>query len=203
MAVAGVMWYQSSHSAEKTNSVAANETKKSSKRKKKTAEAPAPVAAAPVEEEKTLSQSEEQKLREQIERRALELQGGDAAKAANAKEAEKKVPKRTDDYAPAEEKAIREQVGEEITIKERVAKVRLSNTGKSLYIEFAGGGVASARACGRYRTNLGVEGMSVSELGGLEGKMVRIKGVVSVEFGTDRLILDLTSRDQVMELAEP
>lgn len=203
MAVAGVLWYQSSHSAEKTNAVAANETKKPSKRKKKTAEAPAPVAAAPVEEEKTLSQSEEQKLREQIERRALELQGGDAAKAANAKEAEKKVPKRTDDYAPSEEKAIREQVGEEITIKERVAKVRLSNTGKSLYIEFAGGGVASARACGRYRTNLGVEGMSVSELGGLEGKMVRIKGVVSVEFGTDRLILDLTSRDQVMELAEP
>jgi hypothetical protein len=203
IAVAGMKWYQANQSSSQANSVTAAETQKPTKRQKKAPEAAAPAAVAaatPVEEEKTLSQSEEQKLREQIEKRALELQGGKAAAAAKSGETVKKVPKRTDDYGPAEHKAIGEQVGEEISVKERVAKVRLSNTGKSLYIEFEGGGVASARACGRYRTNLGVEGMSVSELGGLEGKMVRIKGIVSVEFGTDRLIIDITSRDQVTEL---
>jgi hypothetical protein len=200
MTVTGIKWFQGSRSAKETNSVTAAETRKTTKSKKKTGQASVPVAATPVEEEKTLSQSEEQKLREQIEKRALELQGGKAASSAKSEETAKKVPKRTDDYGPSEHKAIREQVGEEISLKERVAKVRLSNTGKSLYIEFEGGGVASARACGRYRTNLGVEGMSVSELGGLEGKMVRIKGIVSVEFGTDRLIIDITSRDQVTEL---
>lgn len=81
--------------------------------------------------------------------------------------------------------------------------MRLSSSGKSLYIEFQGAGAATERACGRYLTSLGVEGMSVSELGGLEGKSVRIKGVVSKEFGTDRVIIDLKSRDQVMELEEP
>lgn len=201
IAVAGMKWYQAGQSSPKANSVTAAEVQKPTKRQKKAEEAAPPaVAARPVEVEKTLSQSEEQKLREQIEKRALELQGGKAAASAKSGETVKKAPKRTDDYAPAEHKAIGEQVGEEIAVKERVAKVRLSNTGKSLYIEFEGGGVASARACGRYRTNLGVEGMSVSELGGLEGKMVRIKGIVSVEFGTDRLIIDITSRDQVTEL---
>lgn len=204
MTVVGVLWYQSSHSADQARAVAVNDSKKASKPKKNTAEtASTPAAAITVEEEKTLSHSEEQKLREQVERRARELQGGIPASTAKSADSVKKVPKRTDDYGPAEHKALQEQIGEEITIKERVAKVRLSDSGKSLYIEFEGGGVASARACGRYRTHLGVEGMSVSELGGLVGKMVRIKGVVSVEFGTDRLIVDLTSRDQVMELDEP
>jgi hypothetical protein len=201
LAAAGIVWYQARHSSEKT--LAVTQVQESSAPRKKTQAVPAPKVADAEQQEKSLSVSEEQKLREKIEQRALELQRGIAKGDPANSASEKKAPKRSDDYSPAEHKAIREQIGEEIAIKERVAKVRLSSSGKSLYIEFQGDGAATERACGRYLTSLGVEGMSVSELGGLEGKSVRIKGVVSKEFGTDRVIIDLKSRDQVMELEEP
>lgn len=205
IAATGIVWYKVRHSNEKTNekTLAVTSERKSSPPKKTAVAAPASVVADATKEEKSLSVSEEQKLREKIEQRALELQRGIAKGDPANSASEKKAPKRSDDYSPAEHKAIREQIGEEIAIKERVAKVRLSSSGKSLYIEFQGDGAATERACGRYLTSLGVEGMSVSELGGLEGKSVRIKGVVSKEFGTDRVIIDLKSRDQVMELEEP
>jgi len=39
----------------------------------------------------------------------------------------------------------------------------------------------------------------LSELGNLKGKMVRLKGLVQEEFGTKRIVINLVTRDQVME----
>ncbi len=80
---------------------------------------------------------------------------------------------------------------------QKVTSVRLSGSGKSLYLEFDGDGIAANRACGRYLTNLGVAGMSVSDLGYLKGKKVRILGKVVEEFGTNRVMVDLIAPSQI------
>ena len=68
-------------------------------------------------------------------------------------------------------------------------------------MEFDGG--APERILGRYLTNLGVDGMSVSELGSLEGKWVRATGTVGTEVGTNRVVLDLRSPTQLVEQPAP
>ncbi len=203
MSLVGIKWYQVSHSKSNADAVAAAADQKTSTRRKKATNPSSPVAVAVPVEKTRSSASDEQKVRAQIEQRARELQKGTSATSVKSKDTDKKVPKREGDYSPEEHKAIGEQVGEKISVKERVAQVRLSNSGKSLYIEFRGDAGASQSACGRYFTNLGVPGMSVSELSGLQGKTVRIQGVVGVEFGTNRLIIDLTSREQITLLDAP
>jgi len=117
---------------------------------------------------------------------------------ARTEEANKpKTPKREGDYKPEEVSTVRDQLRQEITILGRVNRVRTSNSEKSLYIEF--GSDPEENVCGRYMNNLGKEGMSLSELGNLKGKMVRLKGLVQEEFGTKRIVINLVTRDQVME----
>lgn len=109
-----------------------------------------------------------------------------------------KTPKREGDYKPEEVSLLRDQLRQEVTILGRVNRVRTSSSEKSLYIEF--GSDPEENVCGRYMNKLGKEGMSVSELGNLKGKMVRIKGLVQEEFGTKRIVINLITRDQVTEL---
>ena len=162
-------------------------------------------AKAPVvTEQAPLSMSQEDKMRADIERRALELQAQASATTTKpnppAAVAGPKSPKK-ETYAPGEVILMREQKGEQITVVARVLKVKLSSTGKSLYVEFDGG--APERILGRYLTNLGVDGMSVSELGSLEGKWVRATGTVGTEVGTNRVVLDLRSPTQLVEQPAP
>lgn len=151
--------------------------------------------------------SVEDKMRADIERKARELQGIAAAEdseksqkkpAASSRKKEKPAAaKRDGDYQPSEVAEVKEQMREEISVMGKVAKVRMSQSGKSVYIEFEGD--AANTVCGRYLTNQGKEGMSVSELGAIEGKTVRITGVVQEEFGTNRVVVNLVTRDQVKE----
>ena len=120
------------------------------------------------------------------------------AEAARTEESNKpKTPKREGDYKPEEVSMLRDQLRQEVTILGRVNRVRTSNSEKSLYIEF--GSDPEENVCGRYMNNLGKDGMSLSELGNLKGKMVRLKGLVQEEFGTKRIVINLVTRDQVME----
>lgn len=182
------------------------------------AAAPAPKAPSPVitrtsavpraaAEGAPRTLSQEDAMREQIERRAVEMQKQAAAttppnknRPATQPAAGPKAPKKPE-YMPGEMELITQQKGEEIVVVAPISKVKLSTTGKTLYIEFSGG--ATERIIGRHLTNLGAEGMSVSELGGLEGKRVRVRGKVAVEFGSNRIILDIISRDQITEEPAP
>ncbi len=162
--------------------------------------------AAPVvrEEEKTRSLSEEDQMRAEIERKALALQ--QQAAAASPIPPKKPTPTvpaqpKKSEYAPGEVELLRQQMGEEVVIVAPVKEVKLSSTSKTLYIMLDG--PAPEKIIGRYLTNLGVEGMSVSELGGLEGKRVRVSGKVANELGTNRLILDIKTREQIIEEAAP
>jgi hypothetical protein len=101
------------------------------------------------------------------------------------------------DYVPQESREIRKRMGQEISLMEKVSAVSLSSSGKSLYIEFSGGGQADSRVRGRYLTELGMKGMSLKELAHLKGKKVRIRGKVTEERPTGRLIIDLTSSSQI------
>lgn len=145
----------------------------------------------------------EDKMRAEIERKARELQGisgKESSKKSTTAKKEKDKPasaKRDGDYQPQEWAEVKEQMSEEISVLGKVSKVRMSQSGKSVYIEFEGD--AAKTVCGRYLTNLGKEGMSVSELGAIEGKTVRITGVVQEEFGTNRIVVNLITRDQVKE----
>ncbi len=155
--------------------------------------------------------SEEQRLAA-IEKRAREMQqdaGGAGTISKSPKVATKKpkedppeeekpkVAKRDGDYKPEESELINQQEGEEISVLGVIAKVQLSSTGKTLYIVFDTENDSVVR--GRYLTSNGKEGMSVSELGGLEGTKVRITGRVLEEFGTKRYVIDLSSRTQIVE----
>lgn len=165
-------------------------------------------SAIVIAEEKPRTVLEEDKAREDIMRRALELQQQAAANSprttrpASPKPAanQPKPPKKSE-YMPGEVEAMALQLNEDVTVAAVISKVKLSSTGKSLYIEFDGG--ATVRIIGRYLTNLGAEGMSVSELGGLEGTRVRVTGKVQKEFGNNRLILDVPSRDKIVEAPAP
>lgn len=149
--------------------------------------------------------SDESKMREKAEKMARDLQADLDSSAkpalrdttATGKESEKQV-----EYEPSHVRGIRKQLGNEIFMTEKVTSVRPSSSGKSLYIEFAGDGIAANRACGRYLANLGVAGMSVSELGHLKGKKVRLRGKVVEEFGTGRIMVDLISPNQIEVLEE-
>jgi hypothetical protein len=124
------------------------------------------------------------------------LEGNPTADEAKVEDPSK--PKREGDYKPEDVSLLRDQLRKEVTILGRVNRVRTSNSEKSLYIEF--GSDPEENVCGRYMNKLGKEDMSVSELGNLKGKMVRLKGLVQEEFGTKRIVINLMTRDQVMEL---
>ncbi len=118
-------------------------------------------------------------------------------KVEEPEEEKPKVAKRDGDYKPEETELIAEQEGEEISVLGVIAKVQLSSSGKTLYVIFDIGNETVVR--GRYMTTNGKEGMSVSELGVLEGTKVRITGRVMEEFGTKRCVIDLGSRTQIVE----
>ena len=164
--------------------------------------APIPPTTTTAVQEKPTTQSQEDKMRADIERRALELQAqaGPVVTAKPNTPTGPKQPKKAQ-YQPGEIALIREQTGEAITVVAKVSKVKLSSTGKSLYVEFDGG--APERVLGRYLTSLGAEGMSVSELGSLEGKWVQATGIVRVEIGTDRVVIDLKTPTQLVEIPAP
>ena len=157
-------------------------------------------AADATDESSSQAPSDEKKLRENAERLARELQANlsspdDASagtQADKSKGGEKSV-----EYEPSHVRGIRKQLGKEILMTQKVTGVRPSSSGKSLYIEFDGDGIAANRACGRYLANLGVAGMTVGELGYLKGKKVRLRGKVVEEFGTGRIMVDLISPDQI------
>lgn len=167
--------------------------------------APATMAGAAAADATKPKISDEQRLRENAERMARELQANLATPEAK-EESDASGPVqaggKTGEFEPSHVRGIRGQMGKEVFMTQKVTKVRLSDSAKSLYIEFDGAGIAAKRACGRYRTDLGVAGMSVSELGYLEGKKVRLRGKVMEEQGTGRTLIDLTSPDQI-EVLEP
>jgi hypothetical protein len=159
-------------------------------------------------EEKPRTVLEENKAREEIMRKALELQQQAAANTPRAAPAtpqlatnQPKPPKKSE-YMSGDVEALVLQMGEDVTVEAIVSEVKLSSTGKTLYILFDG--AATVRIIGRHLTNLGAKGMSVSELGGLEGTRVRVTGKVQKEFGSNnRLILDIQSRDQIVATPAP
>jgi hypothetical protein len=151
------------------------------------------------------SAADEKRLRENAERLARELQAnlatGEAARDSEPEE--QGDPNLSNgEHEPSHVRGIRKYMGKEILMTQKVTNVRLSSSSKSLYIEFDGAGVAANRACGRYRTELAVAGLSVSELGYLIGKRVRLRGKVMEEQGTGRTIVDVTSPDQI-EVLDP
>jgi hypothetical protein len=147
-------------------------------------------------------------MRAQIERRALEMQKQAAATTPANKipptvkpvTTGPKPPKKAQ-YSPGEIEAISQQKGDDIAVVAIISKVKLSGTGKSLYLDFEGD--APVKVMGRYVTHLGEEGMSVSELGVLEGKRVRIQGKVVQEFGSNRWLIDIKTRAQITQEAAP
>ena len=146
------------------------------------------------------STADEKKLRENAERMARELQANldsPADLSEGDEDEESKASEKSGEYEPSHVRGIRKQLGKEIFMTQKVTNVRPSSSGKSLYIEFDGEGIAANRACGRYFTNLGVDGMSISELAHLKGKKVRLRGKVVEEFGTGRIMVDLTSPAQI------
>lgn len=143
---------------------------------------------------------DEEKKRQNAERLARQLQGDfDPAYSdpENTKSSEIQNADQSFEYEPSHIHVIRMQLGKEIYMTQKVTSVRLSGSGKSLYLEFDGDGMAANRACGRYLTNLGVSGMSVSDLEYLKGKKVRLLGKVVEEFGTNRVMIDLIAPSQI------
>jgi len=164
------------------------------------------AAAAPAvrEEEKPRTISEEDQMRAEIERKALALQ--QQAAVASPVPPKKTTPTlppqpKKSEYTPGEVELLRQQMGQEVVVVSSISEVKLSSSSKTLYVMFDG--QDPEKIIGRYLTNLGVDGMSVSELGGLEGKRARVTGNVAIEFGTNRLILDIKTREQIIEEAAP
>jgi hypothetical protein len=148
---------------------------------------------------------DEKKIRENVEKMARELQENrDSSEdlSASRKADSSKADQKNREHEPDHVRGIRKELGNEILMTEKVSNVRTSSSGKSVYIEFHGDGIAANRACGRYRSELGVAGMSVSELAYLKGKKVRLRGNVVEEAGTGRVMIDLTSPDQIEVLDE-
>lgn len=189
IAAAGVMYWQQTH---KPSEVVAK--KESAKKSKQASKATRPEKTAAAEK----SSSSEEQRRAAITQRALDLQSGKESDAAAVPAAATpRVAARAGDYQPHEMTALREQLGVTLQVKGKVQRVRTSQSGKSLYIEFEGDPEASI--CGRYLMNRGKADMVVKNLEPLIGKVIRLQGEVQEEFGTKRLLIDLEGREQITE----
>jgi hypothetical protein len=175
LAVGAVKWWNE----RETPSIAAKPRAKSVTKQLDAAPSKKPAAAL----------DEKQKLAE-IERRARELQGSAAASSV------KKAP-RAGDYRPHEGKALRQHMNEKVSVSEKLARIRLSSSKKTIYLEFGGSGAKAPQVCGRYLVINQSPGMNEAELNKLKGRKIRITGIVKEEFGSKRLVIDLTERSQI------
>ncbi|MFM2220574.1 MAG: hypothetical protein RLZZ553_322 [Verrucomicrobiota bacterium] len=195
MALGGFVWVRHHHSKMSSSTILSQEKKKSSKSKERG------LSSNKISKEQgSPATDDEENKRQNAEKLARQLQGDfDPAYSdpENTKSSEIQNADQSAEYEPSHIRGIRMQLGKEIYMTQKVTSVRLSGSGKSLYLEFDGDGIAANRACGRYLTNLGVAGMSVSDLGYLKGKKVRILGKVVEEFGTNRVMVDLIAPSQI------
>lgn len=140
-----------------------------------------PKSSAPMDQKQRLAD---------IERRALELQGV-AAQPATPK------PPRKGGYRAREVEALREQMNAKVSVTETLVNVRLSDSQKTIYLEFDDSGVKDSSVCGRYLVMHQSKDMSEVDLKKLVGRKIRITGEVKEEFGTKRLVIDLIERSQI------
>lgn len=157
--------------------------------------AAANAKTAKIEDEaKSSGLSDEKKQLAKIERRARELQGLEESSA------EPHTLRPRDDRAD-EEKQLRGQMGEEVSVVDELVQVGSSKKQKTLYLVFRESGPEAPRLRGRYLVRHQSPGMAEADLKKLIGKKIRVTGVLKEEFGAKkRLIIDLITRDQIVEV---
>jgi len=158
-----------------------------------------PIASTSAKAQKTTSKvekkeaSQEKQRLAEIERRARELQGV-------AADVSVRKPPRDGDYRPHEGEALREQINAEVLVMEKLARLSWSGSKKTLYLVFGGSGAKAPRVMGRYLVINQSPGLGEADLKKLVGKKIRMRGVLKEEFGSKRLIIDLITRDQIVEV---
>jgi hypothetical protein len=159
-----------------------------------------PIASTSAKAQKTTSKvekkeasQEKQKLAE-IERRARELQGLEESPT-------EPHTLRARDYLPHEEKELRERMGEQVSVVDKLERISWSGSEKTLYLVFRESGPEAPRVMGRYLVRYQSPGMEATDVKKLIGKKIRVTGVLKEEFGSKkRLIIDLITRDQIVEV---
>jgi len=100
-------------------------------------------------------------------------------------------------FTPADGAKLRQMRGRNVELEGDLFRVRDSSSGKTRYLEFS-----DARGlddvCGRFWAREGI--YSLGMLKPLEGRRVRMIGVVDFEQGTGRVVVHLDQREQVKDL---
>lgn len=100
-------------------------------------------------------------------------------------------------FTPADGAKLRQMKGQNVELEGDLFQVRDSSSGKTRYLEFSGArGLDDV--CGRFWARDGV--YSLGMLKPLEGRRVRMIGVVDVEHGTGRVVVHLDQREQLQDL---
>jgi hypothetical protein len=103
-------------------------------------------------------------------------------------------------FGPADGAILRDFIGEEVTFRGVLKRVRKSSTGKTTYLEFSEDrGVDDI--CGRIRAKTArkAKALSVAELEPLVGEKIQLRAMVKIESGTGRVVIDITERAQITQ----